>query len=140
MGFDEARAIALERLKDETLAGRIAGALRGRFSEVIVDETQDCNPDDLTAISWLRDSGLPAKVVCDPHQAIYELRGGVTDHLEDRYPPATQKISDCTVWRRNSWPSNQRPLALRGDLPRQAWRKSCLTPKKMRDWTAKRPG
>lgn len=81
LSFDEARAAALERLKDPMLAGRIAAALAGRFGEVIVDEAQDCNPDDLSIISWLRDSNLSVKVVCDPHQSIYEFRGGVTDHL-----------------------------------------------------------
>jgi superfamily I DNA/RNA helicase len=81
LGFDEARGAALERLKEPVLADRIAAALAGRFREVIVDEAQDCNPDDLTIISWLRDSGLPVKIVCDPHQSIYEFRGGVTDHL-----------------------------------------------------------
>lgn len=81
LSFDEARAVALERLIDPLLAGRIASALTGRFGEMIVDEAQDCNPDDLTIISWLRDSGLPVKVVCDPHQSIYEFRGGVTNHL-----------------------------------------------------------
>ncbi len=94
LGFDEARAVALERLNDQTLASRIAGALRGRFREVIVDEAQDCNPDDLTVISWLRDSGLPVKVVCDPHQSIYEFRGGVTDHLfefADTFPSDQRK-------------------------------------------------
>ena len=29
----------------------------------------------------LQNAGLPVKVVCDPHQAIFEFRGGVTDHL-----------------------------------------------------------
>ncbi len=81
LGFDEARAVALERLNDKALADRIVAALAGRFREVIVDEAQDCNPDDLTIISWLRNFGLPVKVVCDPHQSIYEFRGGVTDHL-----------------------------------------------------------
>lgn len=81
LGFDEARGAALEWLKDTEAAPRIAEALAGRFREVIVDEAQDCNPDDLHIISWLRDSGLPVKVVCDPHQSIYEFRGGVTDQL-----------------------------------------------------------
>lgn len=81
LGFDEARGVALERLRDAAAAARIAAALAGRFGEVIVDEAQDCNPDDLHIISWLRDSGLPVKVVCDPHQSIYEFRGGVTDQL-----------------------------------------------------------
>jgi superfamily I DNA/RNA helicase len=83
LGFDEARGAALERLKDAEAAPRIAAALAGRFREVIVDEAQDCNPDDLRVIAWLRDSGLPVKVVCDPHQSIYEFRGGVTDQLFD---------------------------------------------------------
>jgi len=81
LSFDEVRAVALERLKDPLLAGRIAAALAGRFGEVIVDEAQDCNPDDLSIILWLRDSDLPVKVVCDPHQSIYAFRGGVTSHL-----------------------------------------------------------
>ena len=81
LGFDEARAVALERLNEPALAERISAALAGRFCEVIVDEAQDCNPDDLAVISWIRNSGLPVKVVCDPNQSIYEFRGGVTDHL-----------------------------------------------------------
>lgn len=81
LGFDEARSLALRRISDAQAAERIALALKGRFCEVIVDEAQDCNPDDLKIIAWLRESGLPTKVVCDPNQAIYAFRGGVTDHL-----------------------------------------------------------
>ena len=81
LGFDEARVVALERLKTPELSHRIAAALAGRFCEVIVDEAQDCNPEDLTIISWLRDSGLVVKVVCDPNQSIFGFRGGVKDHL-----------------------------------------------------------
>jgi superfamily I DNA/RNA helicase len=81
LGFDQARSAALERLRDPVVAARLAIALASRFVEVIVDEAQDCNPDDLEFVSWLRRSGLPVKIVCDPHQSIYEFRGGVTDHL-----------------------------------------------------------
>jgi len=81
LGFDQARDEALKRLNQQALSGRIATALSGRFREVIVDEAQDCNPDDLKIISWLRKTTIPIKVVCDPHQSIYEFRGGVTDHL-----------------------------------------------------------
>ena len=81
LGFDDARAVALERLKDRTLAERIGAALHARFIEVVVDEAQDCNPGDLAVIIWLRRSGLPVKVVCDPNQSIYAFRGGITDHL-----------------------------------------------------------
>lgn len=81
LGFDEARALALERLADTALSARLARALSGRFREVIVDEAQDCNPDDLTIIAWLRDAGLSVKVIGDPYQSIYQFRGGVTDEL-----------------------------------------------------------
>ncbi len=75
LSFDEARAAALERLKDPLLAVRIAQALAGRFGEVIVDEAQDCNPDDLTVISWLRDSGLPAR--------LFAVEGKIFEHTLD---------------------------------------------------------
>lgn len=81
LGFDEARTVAVKRIQDEALGARIAAALAGRFREVIVDEAQDCNPDDLKIISWLHSAGLAVKVVCDPHQSIYGFRGGVTNHL-----------------------------------------------------------
>lgn len=81
VGFDEARLVAVERIHNKLASSRIAAALSSRFSEVIVDEAQDCNPDDLRIISWLRDSGIPIKVICDPHQSIFGFRGGVTDEL-----------------------------------------------------------
>lgn len=81
VGFEEARSEALSRLGDTDLSGRLAAALAGRFDEVIVDEAQDCNPQDLKIVDWLRSTGIPVKVVCDPDQAIYSFRGGVTDHL-----------------------------------------------------------
>ncbi len=81
LDFDEARAVAINRLSDDLMAKRIAKALAARFSEVIVDEAQDCNPGDLRLISWLRDTGIAVKVVCDPNQSIYKFRGGVTEHL-----------------------------------------------------------
>jgi len=81
VGFDEARIAAVERVEDTTTASRIGAALSSRFCEVIVDEAQDCNPDDLRIISWFRKSGIPVKIICDPHQSIYGFRGGVTDQL-----------------------------------------------------------
>ena len=94
LGFDEARALALERLADTAVSTRLARALAGRFCEVIVDEAQDCNPDDLTIIAWLLDAGLPVKIICDPYQSIYQFRGGVTDELftfADRFAAAERK-------------------------------------------------
>lgn len=59
----------------------MSAALAARFRELIVDEAQDCNPADLEIINWLRRAGIVTKVICDPHQSIYEFRGGVTEQL-----------------------------------------------------------
>lgn len=79
--FAEARTIARERIKTFGPTGVLGRALAARFMEAIIDEAQDCNPDDLEVIDWLRAAGLPTKVICDPHQSIYQFRGGVTDEL-----------------------------------------------------------
>lgn len=81
LDFDEARELALIRLSNKDFSVRFSSVLAARFSEIIVDEAQDCNPADLEIIRWLRDAGIPTKVVCDPHQSIYEFRGGITDQL-----------------------------------------------------------
>jgi superfamily I DNA/RNA helicase len=81
LSFNDARQLVLARMNNTDISGRLARALSGRFLEVIVDEAQDCNRDDLRIIGWLRDSGLPVKVICDPYQSIYQFRGGVTNEL-----------------------------------------------------------
>lgn len=81
LDFEDARTIALSRCDDATISARLGPALAARFREVIVDEAQDCNPVDLDIIKWLRDAGIPTKLICDPHQSIYEFRGGVTEQL-----------------------------------------------------------
>jgi DNA helicase-2/ATP-dependent DNA helicase PcrA len=82
--FDDARDIANANLQDADFSARLAAVLSSRFKEVIVDEAQDCNPDDLTIITWLRDvAKIPTKVVCDPNQSIYGFRGGVSSELFD---------------------------------------------------------
>lgn len=81
LDFADAREIALNRLRDPATTGVLSRAFAARFRELIVDEAQDCNPADLEIIRWFRDAGLPVKVICDPHQAIYGFRGGVTREL-----------------------------------------------------------
>jgi len=81
LDFDDVRALAEDHLNDETLSSKLANALAARFSEVVVDEAQDCNPKDLAIIRWLRSAGIATKVICDPYQAIYGFRGGVTEEL-----------------------------------------------------------
>jgi DNA helicase-2/ATP-dependent DNA helicase PcrA len=81
LDFSDVRTFAAGLLKDGGRSLRLACALAGRFSEVIVDEAQDCNPADLEIIQWLRGAGITTKVICDPYQSIYAFRGGVTDEL-----------------------------------------------------------
>jgi superfamily I DNA/RNA helicase len=79
--FEDARAIALDRLQSVTASQQLSVALSARFREIIVDEAQDCNPMDLMIIDWLRISCIPVKIICDPNQAIYGFRGGVGTEL-----------------------------------------------------------
>lgn len=82
LDFDDARRIAATNIADKDHAPRLAQVLSARFGEIIVDEAQDCNPEDLSIIEWLRsDAGIATKVVCDPHQSIYGFRKGVSDEL-----------------------------------------------------------
>lgn len=80
--FEDVRVCVRERLSNVAFATRLGAALAARFREIIVDEAQDCNPADLEIVTWLRSSGIRVKVICDPHQSIYEFRGGVTDELQ----------------------------------------------------------
>jgi DNA helicase-2/ATP-dependent DNA helicase PcrA len=79
--FTDTRTIVNARFGDLQLSARMSAALSARFREVIVDEAQDCNPADLNIINWLRQAGIVTRVICDPHQSIYEFRGGVTEQL-----------------------------------------------------------
>ncbi len=82
LDFSDVRRIANANLGDETFSNRLGRILNARFGEIIVDEAQDCNPDDLLIINWLRAiANIPTKIVCDPHQSIYGFRGGVSDEL-----------------------------------------------------------
>lgn len=81
LDFADARSVALTRLRDPACGAVLGPAFAARFLELIVDEAQDCNPVDLEIIVWFRVAGIPVKVICDPNQAIYGFRGGVTREL-----------------------------------------------------------
>lgn len=81
LDFEDVRAIVMTRLADQAFSERVGPAVSARFGEFIIDEAQDCSRDDLTIIDWLRRTGPPIKVVCDPQQSIYGFRGGVTAEL-----------------------------------------------------------
>ena len=82
LDFDDVRDCVCRRLQDKGFAARVGAALAGRFREIVVDEAQDCNPTDLEIITWLRTSGIVVKVICDPNQAIYGFRGGLTNQMQ----------------------------------------------------------
>jgi len=82
LDFVDARTVALARLRNPASAVVLRNAFAARFQELIVDEAQDCNPADLEIIDWFRTAGVPVKVICDPNQAIYSFRGGVTRELD----------------------------------------------------------
>lgn len=79
--FEDVRDCVANRLADKEFVARLGAALNGRFREIVVDEAQDCSPADLEIITWLRAAQIKVKVVCDPNQAIYAFRGGLTDEL-----------------------------------------------------------
>ena len=82
LDFSCAREIALENLRDVDFSKNLGLALNARFGEIIVDEAQDCNPEDIFIIDWLKTAAnIPLKIVCDPHQSIYGFRGGVSKEL-----------------------------------------------------------
>ncbi len=62
-------------LADQELGPRIGELLRARFSEVIVDEIQDCSPSDVELFEFLVSAGVRVVMVGDLDQAIYNFRG-----------------------------------------------------------------
>ena len=82
LDFEDSRQLAKDNLSCPTFCELLSRVLSSRFREIIVDEAQDCNPDDLHIVNWLRaNAKIPTKIVCDPNQSIYSFRGGVTDEL-----------------------------------------------------------
>jgi DNA helicase II / ATP-dependent DNA helicase PcrA len=70
---EDMRIAVAQTLEDETWSF-VLRALAGRFSEVIVDEAQDCDEFQISALSKLRDAGVRLILVADVDQAIYEFR------------------------------------------------------------------
>jgi superfamily I DNA/RNA helicase len=79
----DARKVISESFADQNFSSSLGLAMKGRFTEVIVDEAQDCNETDISILRWLKDSGVPIIVVCDPGQAIYEFRNSTPERLQE---------------------------------------------------------
>jgi DNA helicase II / ATP-dependent DNA helicase PcrA len=57
-----------------THADLLANLLPRRFSELVVDEAQDCSDTDIDLLLRVSTLGLPLLVIADPDQAIYGFR------------------------------------------------------------------
>jgi DNA helicase-2/ATP-dependent DNA helicase PcrA len=55
---------------------QLAQTLPARFTELVIDEAQDCSDVDVTLIEQIGELGLPILTIGDPDQAIYGFRTG----------------------------------------------------------------
>ena len=85
-----ARRYALLSLQNNSV---IVYILRNRFSEIIVDEFQDCSYNEVQIVELLAKAGIHFVSVADPYQAIYGFRGvysliyqNYRKSMIDRYP------------------------------------------------------
>ncbi|MEU4740939.1 UvrD-helicase domain-containing protein [Actinosynnema sp. NPDC023658] len=76
--------------------------LSTRFTEVVIDEAQDCSHLDLAILAKLRDAGLPLVFVCDPDQAIYEFRGARPDKVREFGITLGSRVDLTGNWRSSS--------------------------------------
>lgn len=77
------------RVADRNLslhANLLGHMLCARFSELIVDEAQDCSDIDVNLLLAIQTAGLPTLVIGDPDQAIYGFR--------NPGPPAIKRLLD----------------------------------------------
>ncbi|WP_393915963.1 UvrD-helicase domain-containing protein [Halostreptopolyspora alba] len=96
------RDIALKLLSDQKRARLILDILVARFSELIVDEAQDCSDEDRRILQRLNEHGLPVLLVGDPDQAIYGFR----DPSGSRGQPVVPVTAE-TMRLRHNWRSTQ---------------------------------
>ena len=68
------RAMATGLLQRPAFAQRFGQLLANRFSEVIVDEAQDCGPEELLILTLLKQYGVTITAVADLDQSIYAFR------------------------------------------------------------------
>lgn len=85
-----ARSLAMELLADDDSRSRFGARLRGRFAEVIVDEMQDCGPEELAVLELCREVGVPLVLVADMDQSIYEWRNAVPEDVSAFVATLTQ--------------------------------------------------
>lgn len=68
------RAVAAGYLSDPATHELVGTLLAARFKEVIVDEAQDCGPEELLVLALMRQYGVQVVAVADLDQSIFEFR------------------------------------------------------------------
>ncbi|NKZ00010.1 UvrD-helicase domain-containing protein [Nocardiopsis alborubida] len=99
---DLVRDLALLLLADPERSEVMMSVLTARFSELVVDEAQDCSAEDRRILQELAARGLPLMLVGDPDQAIYGFRN--TESASDA--PVLLDVAQPLRLRHN-WRSNQ---------------------------------
>jgi superfamily I DNA/RNA helicase len=77
LSCEASRALATRYLNRPATAREFGTLLAARFSEVIIDEAQDCGPAELLVLEMLRQNGVRVVAVADPDQSIFEFRRAV---------------------------------------------------------------
>jgi len=68
------RAMAVGYLADPATYELVGTLLAARFKEVVVDEAQDCGPEELLVLQLLQQFGVTVVAVADLDQSIFEFR------------------------------------------------------------------
>lgn len=71
---EASRQAANTILADASDRSKLIALIGSRFSEVIVDEVQDCSGSDFNLLQLFKEAGVMIVLVGDPDQAIYDFR------------------------------------------------------------------
>ncbi|MGW3728712.1 UvrD-helicase domain-containing protein [Streptomyces sp. NPDC000851] len=102
---DQLRDMALWLLRDAGRRDRIARVLITRFSEIIIDEAQDCSDEDLNIVELLHGLRVPLLLVGDPDQRIYGFRDKGVRPVDGQAREAHGTSPDHRL--RHNWRSTQ---------------------------------
>lgn len=80
---EAARLLAAFWLQDSAAQQILGPLLKSRFSEVIVDEAQDCGEEELLVLQYLLDCGIRVVMVGDIDQSIYEFRNATPSAVQE---------------------------------------------------------
>ncbi|OEJ41227.1 hypothetical protein AR457_10065 [Streptomyces agglomeratus] len=78
---DASRFLASAWLADPGIRAIVQPLINARFTEVIVDEAQDCGDEELAILQFLRDCGVDILLVGDLDQSIYEFRRAAPERV-----------------------------------------------------------